>query len=172
MSNKQQSARSARCLSVAALLASTVMIGSALGACAGGDGGTTIAEGTVESQGGEGFATMELSATEDDGEVSGEAKVTRGESQPPVTITFECSGEAADGVVIVGGEVSESEDDEFPVGTPSAVLVKEGDPDRIGLWFEDPSAVASCSELIENIPEEDLSDPSSYLPVDGEIKTG
>jgi hypothetical protein len=98
--------------------------------------------------------------------------VTRTESEPPVTITFDCSREAADGVVIVAGEVSESEDDQFPVGTPFAVLVKDGDPDRIGLWFDDRQAVTGCSEFVENIPEDALGDPNMYLPVDGEITTG
>jgi hypothetical protein len=149
-----------------------------LGACRGADGGTTladgpttIAEGTGTFRQGDGFATVKLSATEDDGEVSGEANVT-GESGPPFTIAVECSGKAADGVVIVAGKVSASEDDERPVGTRTAVLVKDGDPDGMLLWFEDPPPAGSCSEFVENIPEDVLSDPSMYQPVDGDIKTG
>ena len=149
-----------------------------LGACGGGDGGTpiansgtTIAEGTGTFRQGDGFATVKLSATEDDGEVSGEANVTS-ESGPPFTIAVECSGKAADGVVIVAGKVSASEDDERPVGTRAAVVVKEGDPDGMILWFEVPPPAGSCGEFVENIPEDALSDPNSYQPVDGDIKTG
>jgi hypothetical protein len=60
---------------------------------------------------------MELAAIEADGQVSGEATFTH-ESDAPYTFAFACSREADD-VLILGGTVAESEDDEAPGEQPS-----------------------------------------------------
>ncbi len=70
-----------------------------LGACSD-DGSTTLAKGEdVELVGNDGLAgqTLNISAQEEDGEVTGEFRVTEN------VITLECADTDTDGVVILGG---------------------------------------------------------------------
>lgn len=49
------------------------------------------------------------------------------------------------------------------------IIIREGEPDSVTLWFDQPAG--SCSELLESIPEDE---PTDFVDVegDGDIKTG
>jgi hypothetical protein len=142
----------------AAIVASGVAL---LGACGDDDSQTTIAKGTASVFG----RSVELTATRDGDEVSGTAEVTA-EGEPSFTLSFQCLDEPADHIVILAGEISKSEDEERPEGMRAAVLLNDGNPVGMGMWFEDPPPADACREFIANIPDDAVSDPASYVPAD------
>jgi len=54
-----------------------------------------------------------------------------------------------------------------------AVVIREGDPDGVDVWFEEDEDYGSCQGLLEALPE-DLRDGSSpFVDVTGgDIETG
>jgi hypothetical protein len=147
-----------------------------LGACgdddasASDDGPTTLAKGDVGFVGSQGLGDnrMEILAEEKDGEVTGEARFNE------IVVSFECADTDTDGLVILGGEVTTPSSDNSPaVGELMAVVIREGDPDSVNPWFDDPaSPAASCDELLGSIPA-DLPESDFTDVEDGDdIETG
>ena len=65
--------------------------------------------------------------------MSGTAEIISDEGGDAFSIDLECV--ERNDVLILGGRVSESNMKEPKVGTGSAVLLKQGEPDRMLLWF-------------------------------------
>ena len=115
-------------------------------ACSG-DDPTTLAEGDVwlvadafhdEER------TLSVSATEEDGEVTGEFRIAGH------VIRIECADTDTDGVVILGGTVTAG--DIVPPGDMLGLIIKEGDPDRVLLIGND-SGAESCTGMLEFVIE-------------------
>jgi len=52
------------------------------------------------------------------------------------------------------------------------VIIREGSPDSVTLWFDDDGA-GSYGEFLDSIPEEVLTDESSFVDVGArDIETG
>jgi hypothetical protein len=137
--------------------------------------GRTVAEGTVKVELGRPL-TVELSAKEAGDEVYGTAEIISDEGREAFSIDLECAVERND-VLILGGGVSESnmQDPKVGVGTGSAVLVKQGEPDRMLLWFADSPPAGDCDAFARNIAAElpeMLADENAFQPVLGDIETG
>jgi hypothetical protein len=152
--------------------ASAVTAVMLLGACAD-DGPTTLAEGNdVELVGDQdlGGQTLDITAEDDDGEVTGEIRFT--DSSGQVVVTVECADTATDGVVIVGGTITESTDDGY-TGELSALFIEEGDPDRIAVWINDDEENETCTDLIQQ-RRDVLDDDSLFVAVESgsDIRTG
>jgi hypothetical protein len=129
---------------------------------------TTLAKGVgVELVGyrGLGHQTLNINAVEENGEVTGEFRVTDN------VIRVDCADTHTDGVVILGGAVTGGSD--FGVGELVALIIREGDPDSVALRANDTGA-ASCTGLLEAIPGNLLTDDSNFVDVaDGyDIETG
>jgi hypothetical protein len=151
-----------------------------LGGCSD-DGPTTLARGeNIELEGDYNLAgeTLNITAEEEDGEVTGEFRVT------DQVITLECADAETDGVVILGGEVTfdpDPTDDPDPADGPGAfgegallaLIIREGDPDSVALVTNDDNA-GSCTELLESIPKDQLTGVGEVAVVeDGyDIETG
>ena len=136
--------------------------------CAEAAGLTTLAKGEdVELVGdrGLGAQTLNITAEEENGEVTGEFRVTDN------VIRVDCADTDTDGVVILGGEATEGPD--FAAGDLLALIIREGDPDSVALHANDNGA-ASCTELLKSIPDDLLTDDSNFVDVeDGyDIETG
>ena len=139
-----------------------------LGACS--DAGpTTLAKGEdVELVGDTdlGGQTLNISAEEEDGKVTGELR----SSDPggEVVVTVECADTDTDGVVILGGTVSEAGEYSGLV----ALFIREGDPDSVAIWA-DEGENGSCAELLQN-RQDVLDDDSLFVDVEdgSEIETG
>ena len=152
-----------------------------LSACGGGDGDsstitseatgqTTLAKGEdVELVGddhsGLGAQTLNINAEEVSGEATGEFRVTDN------VIRVGCADTDTDGLVILGGQVTEGPD--FIAGDLAALIIREGDPDSVALYANDGGA-ASCTALLKGIPDDLLTDDSNFVDVeDGyDIQTG
>ena len=137
------------------------------GACADGDTAPKLlARGNVEFVGNEGLGenTMDINAEEHDGTVTGEARFNE------IVVAFECADlDAPDGVVILGGNVTAPSSDGSPaVGELMAVVIRDGDPDGVTVWF-DEGASESCADMLGTIPD----DVPLTLVEDGDdIETG
>jgi hypothetical protein len=138
-------------------------------------GPRTVAEGTVKVELGRPL-TVELSAKEAGDEVYGTAEIISDEGREAFSIDLECAVERYD-VLILGGGVSEStmQDPKVGVGTGSAVLVKQGTPDRMLLWWGGSPPAGDCDAFARNIAAElpeMLADENAFQPVLGDIETG
>ena len=138
-----------------------------LGACSD-DGSTTVAKGDdIEMVGDDGFAgqTLNVDAEEEDGQVTGEFRVTDN------VITIECADTRTDGVVILGGPVTAGPD--LAEDDLIALIIRESDPDTVALMANDSNA-GSCTEMLEAIPAEGLTNGPELIDVeDGDdIETG
>ncbi len=52
------------------------------------------------------------------------------------------------------------------------MIIRKGSPDSVNLWFDDDGA-GSYGEFLDSIPEEVLTDESSFVDVEaGDIETG
>ena len=146
-----------------------------LGGC-GDDDPTTLANGEdVEFVGDDGLGgqTLDISAEEKDGEVTGEIQFTDSDNaDSSAVVTVECADTDTDGVVILGGEITSSSDSPDTVGDLVALFIREGDPDSVALWL-DEGENASCSDLLAN-RHDVLDDDSAFVDVEGgsDIETG
>jgi len=136
------------------------------------DGPTTLAEGEdIELLGGAasglGNQTLNIDAVEENGEVTGEFRVSE------VVTRVDCAATDTDGIVILGGEVTTGAPGFINPGDLQALIIKEGDPDSVSLYANEAGA-ESCTELLESIPDALLDDPTAFVPVeDGyDIETG
>ena len=138
-------------------------------------GGTTLAEGDVtfaEDSGLDG-QTMDISAVEEDGQVTGEAQFSFG-----LVLDLQCANTSTD-LVIVGGEVTAEDGDSAEPGDRVAVLILEGDPDSAGVWYELPLpkgevAAGSCQEFVDSIADDQSTGvgPLSDIAEGDDIETG
>jgi major membrane immunogen (membrane-anchored lipoprotein) len=121
------------------------------------DGATTLATGgVVELADGQ---TLNVSAEAEDGEVTGEIRLSDPDGE--VVVTVECEDTDTDGVVILGGTITEADDD---VSGLVALFIKEGDPDSVAVWY-DEGENPSCGDLLRN-RHDVLEDPGAFVDVE------
>lgn len=101
--------------------------------------------------------TMDITAVERDGQVTGEARFSFG-----LVLDLQCADTEVDGLVILGGEATAERGDSAEVGDRVAVIIREGDPDGVLVWYELPLpegevAAGSCEEFVDSLPD----DPST-----------
>ena len=139
-----------------------------LGACSD-DDPTTIAKGEdveLEGTGSDlGGQTLNIDVEEDDGEVSGEFRVTDNVHE------VECVDTDTEGIVILGGVATSGPD--VADGDRNALVIREGDPDSVFLVANDVGA-ESCEDFIDSISDEALSNDGNYVDVEAgsAIETG
>jgi hypothetical protein len=142
----------------------------ALGGC-GGDDSTSLANGSdVELVGDQnlGGQTLDVRAEEEDGDVTGELRFR--DATGEVVVTVECADTKTDGVVVLGGTITDSTD-EAMTGL-AALFIKEGEPDRVAVWLDEGDN-ETCSDLLVN-RHDVLDDDSLFVEVedDSDIETG
>jgi hypothetical protein len=134
------------------------------------DGATTLVKGeNVELAGDDGLGgqTLNVSAEEEVGEVTGEIRLS--DPDGAVVVTVECADTDTDGVVVLGGTITEADDD---IAGLVALFVKEGDPDSLAVWY-DEGENPSCGDLLAN-RHDVLDDKSLFVDVEAgsDIETG
>ena len=141
------------------------------------DGPTTLAHGEdIELVGGIdsglGNQNLDIDAVEENGEVTGEFRITdQSGTQPPNVFTVECARtDPDDGIVILGGSATD-EGLDWNGGFMMALTIKEGDPDSVSIGGNE-AGEKSCIELLESIPDD--YPESAFVDVeDGyDIETG
>lgn len=167
---------------IAAAVASTATAIIVLEACSddatttSNDGPTTLAQGDVRFVGSTdlGGQTMDITAVEQDGQVTGEAQFSFG-----LILDLQCADTGSDGLVILGGEATAEDGDAATVGDRIAVIIREGDPDSALVWYELPLpeggvAAGSCREFLDSIPRDQFTGDSPLADVaeGDDIETG
>jgi hypothetical protein len=159
-----------------------------LGACSDegpattGEGTTTTEEGTTilakgdvrfAASSGLGGQTIDITAVEQDGQVTGEARFSFG-----LVLDLQCADTEAEGLVILGGEATAEDGNSAEVGDRVAVIIREGDPDSALVWYELPLpegevAAGSCQEFVDSIPDDPSTvDSFSEIAEGDDIETG
>lgn len=145
------------------------------GCCVPPDGGLPVPAGQ-----GLGGQTMDITAVEEDGEVTGEARLTLydvldsdGEGFE-VVVELECV-DTGTGDVIIGGTVTTAAGERHsgafpPVGALMAVIIREGEPDSATVWWT--TQASSCPELLESVPEPRPDDRFVEVADGYDIETG
>jgi hypothetical protein len=132
-----------------------------LGGCSD-DDSTNLAQGDdIELVGDENLAgqTLDISAEEADGEVTGELRFT--DTGGEVVVEVECADTDTDDVVILGGTVTESTDDQ--ITGLAALYIVDGEPDRVAVWLDDGDN-ETCEDLLQN-RRDVLDDDSQFFEV-------
>jgi hypothetical protein len=133
------------------------------------DGPTTLAEGeNVELVGsGLGSQTLNITAEESNGEVTGEFRLNE------VVVRVDCADTDTEGIVIVGGEDTTGAPDAIAEGDLLALIIEEGEPDRVALYAND-SGAATCTEMLESVPGDLLTNADNFNDVatGSDIQTG
>jgi hypothetical protein len=149
------------------------------------NGPITLAHGAdIELLGGPGSGlgdqTLNIDVKAEDGEVTGEFRVSDNVIRVDCVDTLYTEGFASlyeDRVIILGGEVTEGPD--FAVAGEDvllALIIREGDddePDSVSLYSNEIRA-ESCTELLESISDDLIEDDNNFVDVwDGyDIETG
>ena len=146
------------------------------------DDATTLPEGArILAKGDVRFAsgilrgqTMNITAVEQDGQVTGEARFSF-----DTVLDLQCADGDTDGLVVLGGEVTAEEGDAAEAGDRVAVIIRESDPDGVLLWYELPLpegevAAGSCEEFLESLPDDPSTAGEPFSDVAGgeDIETG
>ena len=103
--------------------------------------------------------------------MTGEVRFT--DSGGDVVVTVECADTDTDGVVILGGEVTDVERRRRHLGELVALFIREGDPDSVAVWLdegENADRAASSSRIRHDV----LDDDSAFVDVEAgsDIETG
>jgi hypothetical protein len=139
------------------------------------EGATTLAKGNVSFAASSGLRGqwMSITAEEQDGEVTGEARFSFG-----LVLDLQCADTDKDGLVALGGVATAEQGDSAAVGDRVAVLIREGDPDSALLWYELPLpegevAAESCRAFLDAIPDDpSTAEPFSDIAEGDDIETG
>jgi hypothetical protein len=124
---------------------------------------TRVAEGTAHLASPHGQQTVKIHAVRAAGAVSGTIEVSS-EQGTPFAVDVQCAVER-EGALMVGGAVSDGDN----AGTHAAAIIRQGDPDRMVMWFEDPPPADDCGAFLAAIPPGLVAD---LQPIDGDIETG
>lgn len=130
------------------------------------EGSVILVEGSGKQKLGPDVYTLEVSATVEDGEVTGSGSIVGASVKGSFTV--ECSAEERE-IVMVGGTF----DDGKQAGEGVALLIKDLDPDRVSVWFEGKPPADGCDSMLGNIPPDMLSDEMAFQPLEeGDFSTG
>ena len=148
-------------LIAAALIAAIVL--AALAAGVGSPGPSGAFGGTVQYQSDGAPATTEVNLVVDGATVSGTAVTTLGGGTH--TVRLGCASRSGDTWALAGKTETTTVPGER-AGDWSAVIVKDGSPQRIGIWLsDDPSKASDCEAWLASIDFASIG-PENFNPVE------
>ena len=131
-----------------------------------------LARGTFTAQVGGGYA-VDLDATGEDSSVTGSMIVSQA-TKGGYTVDLECT-RTIDGLLWIGGDVTESTNSDAPAGTRAAIILKRGDPvEALFAWQMDDPPSASCQAFFDDmIALDPTADPRAGMePIEGTVELG
>jgi hypothetical protein len=135
----------------------------------------TLAAGSFTADLGSWGETFDIEATGTGDDVFGTMEVTH-PAEGTYSVDLQCSRTADDGLLVIGGEVTESTHETFSEGAYVAILLAPGTPVRTLLWLEDDASTAdSCPAYLENMfsaPEFLELTADDLIPVEGDLQLG
>ena len=134
----------------------------------------TLASGSFAADLGSWGQALDIEATGEGSDVSGTMDVSSAERT--WSVDLQCSRTADDGLLVIGGEVTESTHEIAPEGVYAAILLAPGTPVRTLLWIEDGSSSAdSCPAFLETMfsaPDFVALTGGDLVPIEGELELG
>jgi hypothetical protein len=132
-----------------------------------------LARGTFTAQVGGGY-TVDLDATGGASSVTGSMIVSSHETSGGFTVDIECT-RTIDGLLWIGGDVTESTNSDAPAGTRAAIVLKRGSPvEAIFVWQMNDPRSASCQAFFDDmIATGGAGDlPAGMKPIEGTLELG
>jgi hypothetical protein len=132
-----------------------------------------LARGTFTAQVGGGYS-VELDATGGASSVAGSMKVSSHGTNTGYTVALECS-RTIDGLLWIGGDVTQSTYSDAPAGTRAAIVLKRGSPvEAIFAWQMNDPRSTSCQAFFDDmIATAGAGDIRAGLkPIEGTLELG
>ena len=123
---------------------------------------TLLASGNFTSKG----AAVELNATGGGSAVAG--VLTVDDDGPRFTVDLECARTADGGLLMIGGDVTDSTHSFAPEGTRVLIIFRRGSPVQAGFHFETDPPAASCAAFLEGASDAGAED--SLEPIEGSVE--
>jgi hypothetical protein len=133
---------------------------------------TLLARGTFTATIGGGY-TVDLDATGADSSVTGSMIVSHA-ANGGYTVDLECE-RTIDGLLWIGGDVTESTNSNAPAGTRAAIILKPGSPVEASfVWQMDDPPSASCQAFFDDMIALGGTEDSGagMEPIDGTLELG
>jgi hypothetical protein len=131
-------------------------------------GPTLLARGTFENKG----FNVELDATGEGSDVQGAMTWSSSEDDSTFTVDLQCTRTLPSGLVLIGGEVTDTSFEYAPERTRVAIVIKPGSPVQAHPDFENPDPpAASCMAYLEDIDQARAADQLETITV-GSIELG
>lgn len=118
------------------------------------------------------FGTVEIDATGIAADVPGSGTRVSGSmdvsmsAQRRLSVELRCARTEGNGILLIGGPVTESTHPDVAQGARVALVLQQADPVKAILWFEGHTVARSCSAFLRRAP-----DSAKYLqPVDGDLE--
>ncbi len=167
----------AKLLAAAAAVLVVAVVGYQFLPRAGGPGGqptiapspspALLARGTFTATVGSGY-TVVLDATGADSSVSGSMVVSQGTKG--YTVDLECT-RTIDGLLWIGGDVTQSTDSNLPAGTRAAIVLLRGSPvEAIFAWQGTDPPSASCEAFIDDMAAATGDIQAGMEPITGTLE--
>ena len=133
-----------------------------------------LARGTFGLLGGE----VELSATGGGDSVTGTMSVTHPDGD--FTVDLKCTRTTEDGVILIGGDITDSASPHAPKGVREVIVIKRGSPvyatvDSEGREGGDIRPAASCPALLQQVIDtgtQTVIGPDGLGPIEGTVELG
>jgi hypothetical protein len=132
-----------------------------------------LARGTFTAQVGGGY-TVDLDATGGGSSVTGGMSVVSRETNAGFTVDLECT-RTIDGLLWIGGDVTESTNSEAPAGTRAAIVFEPESPMKaIFVWQMDDPRSASCQAFFDDMIALGGTDEirAALEPIEGTVELG
>lgn len=119
---------------------------------------------------------VELDAAGAGSSVTGSVSATNDDHNTGFTVDLQCTLTTESGLILIGGDVTDSTTDYAPAGTWAGLVLQRGSPMRGVFVFQldDPRA-ASCSAFLEQmtaITEPDGGLEAALQPIEGTVELG
>jgi hypothetical protein len=113
-------------------------------------------------------ATVALDATGQGSDVTGTLTVS--DASKSLTVDLECALTAEDGRILIGGDTTESTNEDAPKGTRTAIVLRPGSPVQMILEYQgsDPVRAPSCMAFLEDMKARTID----LLPISGTVELG
>lgn len=123
---------------------------------------TLLASGNFNSKG----AAVELHATGGESGVTG--VMTVDDDGPRFTVDLECARTADGGLLMIGGDVTDSTHSFAPEGARVLIIFQRGSPVQAGFHFETDPPAASCAAFLEGAIDAGAED--GLEPIEGNVE--
>jgi len=134
----------------------------------------TLASGSFTAHLGSWGEEFDIEATGTGDDVSGTLEVST--SGGTYSIDLQCAQTTDDGILVIGGAVTESTHEIAPEAVYVAILLAPGTPVRTLLWIDDdPSPADSCPAFLatmSNAPEFIELTVDDLVPIEGDLELG